>query len=74
MNVEFQYLYRDSGNYKNCGSIVFKSRSKNIQSIDEEIRQNLIDGQFFVAKKLNVPELFLRTIRMMTMNGMNTKV
>ena len=61
MNIEFQYLYRDGGNYKNFGSLVFGNCGR---LAIEEIRQRIehaIDGdKTLVASCLKVPELFFR--------------
>lgn len=59
MNIQLNYLYRDGSNYKNYGNIVF-SNPENIplQTINEAILSNLIDGEFFIAADWNLPELF----------------
>jgi len=47
-NIQFNYLYRDVGNYKAFSSEVFSNPSKlNIKEIEERIRIALIDEQFF---------------------------
>ncbi|MCK5538388.1 MAG: hypothetical protein KAI79_16290 [Bacteroidales bacterium] len=62
MNINFNYLYRDAGNYKNWGEVVFTNK-KNIEpkSLEKNVRKILIDGEFFIAEmagleKLNFPE------------------
>ena len=53
-NIKFNYLYRDAGNYKEYGEIVFTNQdSKSL----EEIELTLIEGEFFIPEKWNVPRL-----------------
>lgn len=58
MNVLFEYLYRDAGNYKNWGEVVFSNPhdipADTIASMAEQV---LIDRAFFVATKADVPDL-----------------
>lgn len=57
-NIKFSYLYRDAGNYKEFGEIIFTNQnSKSPEEIELVIRKNLIDGDFFVPEKWNVPRL-----------------
>ena len=58
MNILVEYLYRDSGNNKLWGGVVF-SNKMDIDVCDLElcIRKSLIDGEFFVAKSVEVPSL-----------------
>ena len=58
MNVRFEYLYRDAGNFKNWSEIVFS----NPHDIPADIvaamaEQVLIDRTFFVAAKADIPDL-----------------
>lgn len=59
MNLQFNYLYRDAGNYKNFGNIIF-SNPDSITASDAEskIRYFLIDKNFFYAEKLNLQTLY----------------
>ena len=57
-NIKFNYLYRDAGNYKELSDFVFTNKdSKSIQEIEMSIRSNLIEGEFFVPEKWNIPRL-----------------
>lgn len=57
-NIKFNYLYRDAGNYKEFGDIVFKNRDlKSLKEIEMAIRNNLIEGEFFIPEKWNIPRL-----------------
>lgn len=57
-NIKFNYLYRDAGNYKEFGEITFTNKdSKSLEEIEFVIRKNLIEGEFFIPEKWNVPRL-----------------
>lgn len=58
MNVKFNYLYRDGGNYKTFGSIIFiNPTGLSINEIEQKLRDKLIDDCFFDPKILQVPAL-----------------
>ena len=60
MNIKFNYLYRDASNYKTFNSIIFPNpQNIPLQELEEKITQNLIDHQYFMASKINIPEIFL---------------
>ena len=51
-------MYRDAGNYKEFGEIIFTNQdSKSLEEIELAIRKNLIEGEFFIPEKWNVPRL-----------------
>jgi len=57
-NIKFNYLYRDAGNYKEFSEIIFINQdSKSLEEIELGIRRNLIEGEFFIPEKWNVPRL-----------------
>ena len=57
-NIKFNYLYRDAGNYKQFGEIIFANQqSKSLEEIKLAIRKNLIEGEFFIPEKWSVPRL-----------------
>ncbi|SHN25745.1 hypothetical protein [Mucilaginibacter sp. OK098] len=58
-NIKFNYLYRDSANYKKYGAVIF-ANPDNIELSEREtlIRSKLIDGQWFYADEWGLPELF----------------
>jgi len=57
-NIRFNYLYRDAGNYKEFGEIIFTNQdSKSLEEIELAIRKNLIEGEFFIPEKWNIPRL-----------------
>jgi len=46
--IRFNYLHRDSGNWKKFGSKKFSNPEQlTIEEIDQRIRQNLIDQEYF---------------------------
>jgi len=59
MNVRFEYLYRDAGNFKNWGEVVFANprdiSADHVAAIAEKALR--IDALYFVAPELNVPDL-----------------
>jgi hypothetical protein len=59
MNVRFEYLYRDAGNFKNWGEVVFHNSSniseESIATMAAEILRT--DPPYFVASKIEVPDL-----------------
>lgn len=58
-NIKFLYLYRDAGNYKQFGDIVFSNPSSlDISEIENTIRKYLIDGEFFQPLKWNIPLIY----------------
>lgn len=58
MNVRFEYLYRDAGNYKNWGDAIFSNvKNHDVPSLEQQVRESLIDGEFFVAEAAEVPVL-----------------
>lgn len=56
--IRLNYLYRDAGNYKEYGEIIYTNQdSKSIEEIELVIRKNLIEGEFFIPEKWNIPRL-----------------
>jgi len=62
-NIKFNYLYRDSSNYKNYGYVIL-ANPENFALIEVEklIRSKLIDGEWFYADEWDVPELFFEWV------------
>ena len=58
-NVSFKYLYRDASNYKLHGETVFTNHTfMTIDEIEKQIRSSLRDGEFFIARQVNIEERF----------------
>ncbi|HCE57104.1 MAG TPA: hypothetical protein DER09_04700 [Prolixibacteraceae bacterium] len=54
-NIRFNYLYRDSGNYKKFGFKDFSNpSSKTLIEIETEVRNNLISSEFFYPEKVGI--------------------
>ena len=52
------YLYRDAGNYKQHGCVVFENPNNwRLNEVDQRIRAALIEGEFFVARHWGLPDL-----------------
>jgi len=59
-NIKFNYLYRDSANYKKLDWVIFKNDLPiGIDELETLIRSKLIDGQWFYADQWQLPEIFL---------------
>ncbi len=72
-NIKFSYRYRDSGNYKKFGSVIFDNAGSPLgepagtEGVDlvellSLIRSKLIDGAYFYADEWCLPELFTEYI------------
>ena len=56
MRTTFEYLYRDAGNFKAFGALVFDGL---LAPQDELlIRSKLESGEFFIAEQVGVPSLY----------------
>ena len=63
MNIEFEYLYRDCGNFKNFGKVVFTNkRSLSAKRIHEKVLSAAIPELFFRASDLALPDLFFKPV------------
>jgi hypothetical protein len=60
-NLEFEYRYRDCGNFKNRNSIVFgNKRNLSAEETNSRILQIVGNDQTFEASRLRVPEMFFK--------------
>ena len=61
-NIKFNYLYRDAGNYKKWGSVVFSNPDEmTFSSVAAYLRDVFSDENLFVAHQILVPEVFFYT-------------
>lgn len=61
MNVRFEYLYRDAGNFKNWGELVFSNpHNINVDTVKSIAANVLIDHSYFVASMADVPDLHFK--------------
>lgn len=59
-NVEFSYLYRDGGNYKKFGRMVFSDPEQiDLSVAARELADAFLEDGFFIADQARVPEVFL---------------
>lgn len=59
LNVMFSYMYRDAGNFKQYGEVIFANPGQlPRQPAEEAIRRVLIDGQFFVPTNWSIPLIY----------------
>jgi hypothetical protein len=58
--VKFNYLYRDAGNYKSWGEVIFSNPDGlNLGEIDRQLKLRFDQEILFVAHQINIPEVFL---------------
>ncbi|MBI5955339.1 MAG: hypothetical protein HY865_27090 [Chloroflexi bacterium] len=58
-NIRFAYMYRDAGNYKQHGEAVFGNKDiLPVEDIETQIRSLLQDGEFFIARQVQIVERF----------------
>lgn len=57
-NIQFNYKYRDAGNYKVFGHVVFTNPDEcSLDFIENKLRASLIDSEFFDPKDWKLPRL-----------------
>lgn len=57
-NVKLNYMYRDGGNYKQFGEVVFENPEEiSIESATQKLKEKLIQDAFFVAEDWKLPSL-----------------
>ncbi len=58
MNIRLEYLYRDAGNYKKWGEVIFSNSEKMpIDGLRSKFLTTLIQRMYFSSKELQVPDL-----------------
>ena len=58
-NIKFNYLYRDSRNYKKFGSVIFANPTNiELAEVESLFKSKLIYELWFHANEWNLPELF----------------
>ncbi len=61
MNIEFRYMYRDMGNFKNYGEVVFGNRLNfNPEEIRKQIFRFLGSDHIIKASDLRIPDLYFK--------------
>lgn len=57
-NIQFNYKYRDPGNYKVFGYVIFANPDEyTLDFVENSIRPSLIDSEFFDPTIWNLPRL-----------------
>jgi hypothetical protein len=57
-NIKFIYLYRDAGNYKLYGEVIFSNhKDSTVSEIESQIRKHLIDGEYFNPTEWGIVQL-----------------
>lgn len=60
VNHKFKYLYRDAGNYKEYGSVIFSNPDNMLPETAEKIlRECFLEGCLFIADQLGIANHFL---------------
>jgi len=58
-NIKFNYLYRDSGNYKKYKSVIFSNPDGvGLSELETFIKPKLISETWFYAQQWDLPEIF----------------
>lgn len=58
MNIRFEYLYRDFGNFKQWGEVIFSNPNNiDVGFASSMAGQVLIERIYFVASKADIPDL-----------------
>ncbi|WP_018342374.1 hypothetical protein [Cytophaga aurantiaca] len=58
-NVRFNYQYRDTANFKQYGSVIFSNPNQlSIETIEEQLKEVLIDQEYFIPKACEVPLIY----------------
>lgn len=61
MNLKLFYLYRDAGNYKNFGEVVFENATGLTPTeVEVALRDCMIDKGWFVADHWGLPDLHFK--------------
>jgi len=59
LNIRFNYQYRDAGNYKKYGSVVFSNPNQlSVEVILEQLKDALIDQEYFIPQACKVPLIY----------------
>jgi hypothetical protein len=59
-NIRFSYLYRDGGNFKSWGEVIFSnSEDLTVDEIERILLNAFLPDKHFVASQVSIPEKFL---------------
>lgn len=61
-NIKFRYLYRDAGNYKKRGEVVFRNPDElSCNFISKVLRERFMVDGLFIAHQIRIPDSFFYT-------------
>ncbi len=61
-NIKFKYLYRDAGNYKSWGEVIFTNTEDfSLDQIEKRMKQAFEQEILFTADQINIDELYFET-------------
>ena len=59
-HIAFNYLYRDAGNYKNSGRVIFGNPDRfSVGFVTNALQNSFLEHVFFIAHQIRVPSRFL---------------
>jgi len=59
-NVKFNYLYRDGGNFKSWGEVIFSNlENLPVNEIEAKLINAFLPDNQFIASQIDIPEKFL---------------
>jgi len=59
-NIKFNYLYRDGGNFKSWGEVIFSNPEKmTVNEIEAKLISVFLPDKQFIASQIDIPEKFL---------------
>jgi len=58
LNAVFRYMYRDGGNNKENGYVVFKlTTDSDLEAITEKLKKHLDEDDYFIAEQVRIPSI-----------------
>lgn len=57
VNTKFSYIYRDGGNNKRSGAVIFAGPPS--PELERRLQVAFDEGKYFIAQQIGVPEIFL---------------
>ncbi|MCU4165417.1 hypothetical protein [Carboxylicivirga caseinilyticus] len=70
MNIQFEYLFRDAGNYKTFGEVVFTNQHNlAIAFVITTIEKGLIEGRWFDPDRWQIPRFGFHKVNAFGLDG-----
>lgn len=68
-SIKFEYLYRDEGNYKEYGEVIFSNPNEIPQHVIQRIiEENLIEGSWFDPDEWGIPRFSYHEVSLYGIN------